>query len=270
MMKKILYMEFGRAFKNKLFLLSVVLGCAITISHFIQSVLPYIDSVYLPGAQYPLTVFHKWIGGEDTGFQPTLYYFAVPLIIAIPYLWTIKSDMDTGYVKNIFIRIGQEKYYFVKYIVTFVSSGLLAVIPLVVNFLLTAMVLPATIPQSSTAFYPIYNVHILGDLFYERPYVYLLFYLVLNFVYFGLLATTGLVICFVAENRYVVILVPFLIYMAIYTFTLVTDLYEYCPVGFLKPSQPVVSNMWIIGGEIFLLLLSGVVYMYLGSKKEMY
>jgi len=268
-MKQILKNEFERALKNKLILVSLIIGLGITVSHFILNVLPFYNNFYPEGAPYMLTAFHKWMGGEDNNVQPTLYYLVVPIIISLPYLGTIKSDSESGYIKNVFTRIGKKQYYISKYIVTFVTAGVLSVIPLIVNFLLTAMILPATIPQSSTSLYPIFSYHMMGDLFYEKPYAYLGIYIIIDLIYFGLLTTIGLTVSYISDNKFVVTLSPFILYLIVYAVTMVTGKDQYCPFGFLRPSQPVVSNIVIIGIEmIILLILGGGVFLYVGNKKE--
>lgn len=268
-MKKLLKNEYMRVLRNGSTILVLLASSVIMILHVVTEVLPYSDKIYL--LNYPMTVFEKWIGGENHSVYSSLYYLLIPILIAIPYIGTLKQDLKTGYYKNIFIRTDKRKYFLVKYIVTFTTSGVLAVIPLILNFMLTAMVLPATIPQANTAFYGITSMAMLGDLFYVHPYQYLLVYMCLNIVFFGLLSTLGLLASYFTDYVFVCVLTPFLIYVFLYGGTMISRLFAYSPFGFLRPSQPIAANVSIIIIECgVMLFMGGVVYLVIGVKREVY
>lgn len=260
--------ELSRAFHNRLMAVALLIGAAITVSHVLFHVLPL--SKYIMSGSYPLTVFQHWLGGESSSAQPAMYYMIVPLISAMPYLSTLYEDRKTGYVKNIFTRTSRSGYYVSKYTVTFLSAGTVAILPLILNFLLCAMILPATVPQASTGLYPIYSTSIMGELFYTEPYAYLGVYLALNFVFFGLLATVGLTVSFAVDNVFVVSLSPFMLYLIVFGVTQLTGMHSYCPYGFLRPSQPVVTTWEAIGLEIIALMAVGVTYFGISKKIETY
>lgn len=265
-MKQLLKIEFRRAIVNPFMGISILIGLGIAISHVVLNIMPLYDSIYT--YEYPITVFEKWMGGENSTIQPVLIYLLTLILTALPYVGTIKQDMKSGYVKNVFTRSNKKKYFLVKYIVTFLTSGILSILPFVVNFMLTAMILPATIPQASTAFYPIFAYNLFGGLFYSHPYVYLGIYLLIDLVFFGLLTTVGLMAAFWSENIFVVMLSPFIFYLFIYSVTQLTGMIQYCPFGFLRPSQPVCTTFLILAEEIVVLLLIGGTYLYVGFKKE--
>lgn len=226
-MKPLLKIEFERAIKNQYMLMAMIIGMVISVSHVFTSVLPLADKVWTSG--YPLTVFGKWMGGENSSIQPILYFLLVPILMSMPYLATIHQDRRSGYVKNVFTRTNKMKYYISKYIVTLITAGFVAILPLVFNFILCAMILPATVPQASTGMFPIFNISLMGELFYTHPFAYLLAYFALDFVFFGLLATIGLTIAFVADNVFVVMLSPFMLYLITYAVTQLTNTHSFCP-----------------------------------------
>lgn len=265
-MKNEIKVEFYRATHNRWLWIALLLGMTIAGVHFIFCIVPLYKSVY--GYTYPLSVFGKWLGGENTSVYPVLYYFIMPILSAIPFAGTLKEDIQTGYIQNIVTRVKKEYYYIAKFFVTFLIAGAIAIIPLVFNFMLTAMVLPAIIPQANTAFFPIFSYSMLGDLFYSQPYTYVLVYMGLDFVFFGLLSTVGLLAAYICNSVFTTVLAPFFIYLFVYAFSQITGWNELCPFAFLRPSQPIAANPVIIFIECVCLLIAGGIYFYVGKKKD--
>lgn len=98
----LLKIEFRRAFKNKLFAASIVIGLALAAGAFIQTVVPHID--VLGGydgsvASYPHSVFTSWMGiGIGYDIWATVYLYVciicetyvhiyVYIYCAILYIW---------------------------------------------------------------------------------------------------------------------------------------------------------------------------------------
>ena len=267
-MRKLLKIEMHRAFYNPWLAAALVFGILIAVSHVAFHVWPL--TVYIGDGDYPLSVFQHWLGGENTSVQPVLYFLIAPLLSAMPYLSTLHEDRHSGYIKNIFTRTGAMGYYGVKYITAFLVSGFVAVIPLLFNFLLTAMLLPAAAPQAYTGLYPINQLSLMGDMFYENPLLYIALYLLLDFVFFGLLATVGLLCSFVTDHVFVVMLCPFIVYLISFAVTQLTGFHEYCPYAFLRPSQPVAGRLSVVAGEMAVLLVLGGIYFAVAKKKETY
>lgn len=265
-MKNILCMEYQRLFRNKKLYLSMAVSMLIVVFHILLEIVPYSNHAY---GEYPLSVFEKWIGGEQSSVFPKLYFLVIPLIMAIPYGGSLQEDLKSGYVKNICTRIGKGKYFAAKYIVTF-TAGMFAVIPLILNFVISAMFLPAVIPQASSLFYTINARSMMGELFYQHPYVYLCLYLLIDMVFFGLLATVSLVVTFVSEYTYVAILSPFLLCVMLLAVTMISKFSMIAPTGFLEPSQRPEASGPVILIEGILILVAGGVYYYVGRKKELF
>lgn len=260
--------EFHRAVKSRGLLLSLIAGLLIVVCHFVWMVLPLKDNIMI--SNYPLSVFGKWIGGENSSVFPTLYYFTVPVLASLPFAGSYKEDIVSGYIKNVTTRISRKEYLKTKYIVTFLIGGIVSVFPMIVNFLLTAMVLPAILPQASTGYFPIFSYSMLGELFYSHPYIYLLIYMVINFIFLGLLSTLALVSAYICDNLFTTILSPFIIYLFVYAVTQLTNLHMLCPFGFLRPSQPIATNPFVLLGEIVLMSAMGGIYYYVGKRKDIY
>lgn len=268
-MKEILKMEYHRLLRSKILYLALGINVLIVLMQIFSEILPYAKET-MEIVVYPLSLFEKWIGGENGSIYPTMYFMLAPLVSAIPYGGSFQEDLKTGYIKNICTRGRKKDYLKAKYIVTF-STGLISVIPLLLNFLITAMILPAVVPQAGTLFYSVNATSMLGELFYTKPYLYLFIWLVIDIIFFGLIATISLVIVFFSEYVYVAILAPFLTCTTLYGISLISPMMASAtPFYFLRPSQPYPAAWIVLAIEATLLVVMGVGYYYAGSKKQIY
>lgn len=100
----LLKIEFRRAFKNKLFAASIVIGLALAAGAFIQTVVPHID--VLGGydgsvASYPHSVFTSWMGiGIGYDIWATVYLYVCILLAALQQ--NIKEQITYCKVHNNF------------------------------------------------------------------------------------------------------------------------------------------------------------------------
>ena len=269
MKKGLLTHEFLRIIHGKGLRLSLLTGAVLALSHVVMYVMPLSKSIL--SGDYPLGVYAKWMGGENSTIQPVLFYLIAPVLVVLPYLGTVNEDMNTGYVKNILLYTTRREYYRVKWVLAFLAAGTAAVVPLLLNFFFTAMFLPAVIPQPGTGLYPLMAYSLWAEVFYTHPAVYLFFYLALNFIFFGLLATVGLSCSLITQKGYICMLFPLFLYLAVYGITQVTGLHAWCPFATLRPSQPVAADGWVFLAECFVLFFAGgVMWAYGWRKKDVF
>lgn len=266
-MRKMLKFELHRAFHHKFFLIALLIGTVIAVSHVFQNVLPmykYLLSTAADGL-YPHSVFDKWIGGEGHSLQPMLFYLLFPLIAVLPFADSYFSDVQTGYMKNICTRTEKKNYCIAKYCATFISAGFVIVFPLVLNLILTACILPSVPPDPVAGTYGIWEFTTMGSIFLRFPYLYVLIYLLIDFIFGGLFACLSLVASFFVSNKFIVLLVPFVSYLFMYA---VFGNSMWNPAIFLSPfsRMNVTIPLWIMGGILF--ILTTVVFFYQSNRNE--
>ena len=269
-MKGVLKTELKRAFQNKYLWFALLIGIAISIWHTVENVLPIMQ--YLEGdlkGGLPHSVFNKWMGGENHTLQPVLYYILVPLLATLPFGVSFYQDRKSGYLKNIFTRTDKKQYYIAKYIAVFLSGGVAGLLPLLFNFLSTAMCLPLILPQASAGTFSVFEGGLFADIFYTNPYAFLAIYMVMNFIFFGLLATIALAAGQFMENYFVVLLTPFL-YSVLFMFLAnFTGNVNYSMQNFLRPSLPVnASLIEVLAEGILLAVVTLILFIGKGVKHE--
>lgn len=272
-MKNMLRIEFSRALKNKFLLLAILLGCVITVSHFVQNVLPQIWRTWwtfnIDQDMYPNSVFNQWIGETPGTMQAFLYYLMLPILAALPFGDSFYLDMKTGYIKNVFIRSKKSQYYAAKYLSTFVAGGIAVTVPLLLNLALTASFVPSLLPEPTAGRFCLEITYMGIGMFLTHPYVYTFLYLALDFLFAGLLAGAALSISFFVSNRFIVLLSPFIGYLVFFAFVELTKHSILNPVYFLMPSQIVTASPIVILVEAILLAAATMgVFFYKGIKDE--
>lgn len=271
-MLNILKFELKRSFANRNFVIVIVIGLIITISHVMLSVIPSVSTLdnYLLGkGEYPISVFNKWIFGEGHSIQPTLYNLLIPILATIPFVDSAFMDNKSGYTKNLFVKTKKRQYYIAKLLSTYLSAGIAVIIPVLVNLILTAVYLPSLIPEASAMTFSLNESCMLSDIFYTHPYLYVTLYMVIIFLYAGLFALLGLVAAFFVDNRLFVLLFPFMSYVLADLVLSYFDLHKFSPKLFLRPDQPAAADIKIVIIEYCALLVILVcLYMREGEKNE--
>lgn len=213
-MGQIIKIEIERAFKSKGLWLSVFIGMVICIEHIFRVVLPVAERpldfyIYDSAVSMPASAFQFWVEAGSSNFEGALMVRLFPILAVMPYAVSYLTDIKSGIIKNYYIRTSKINYLTAKYVSVFVTGGFAVTFPLLVNFLITTACLPSIV-------WPIgvFTVNANGmwsDIFYSHPYIYIFMMLALMYICGGLLSTLALVFSNLVDNRFVVILAPFII-----------------------------------------------------------
>ena len=236
----LLKIEFRRAFKNKLFAASIVIGLALAAGAFIQTVVPHID--VLGGydgsvASYPHSVFTSWMGiGIGYDIWATVYLYVCILLAALPYCSTFVKDNNSQYILQYYSRISKNRLHIAKFITTFVVGGLIVVIPLLVNLIATI-------------------------------------YIVQFFIYGGAFCVIALASSYIFNNSFLVMLMPFVTF---YGLGVVSNmLRNMFGMDSFNPMRLLASNMLsdkqlaaYILEPIIITVISGIIFFVKGADNE--
>ena len=281
-MCSVLKLELKKSFKNKFFWISVVLGCLITLLSFEHMVNMYYegmsaisgnstDIIYDPHIGIN-TVFNCWIGGEPFSLGSSIYFFVFPLLIALPYGWSYSEERKCGYRRMMITKTGKKKYYCAKYVAVFLSGGVAMVLPLIFNFWMTLLVVPAILPDvTMNMFYGVFGGSFLAELYYTVPFLYVAIYLFIDFVYCGFLVCICMAVSGIVRQKWGVVLIPFLLLLFVHV---ITDYIYSDPSVAYKELSPLyflrgVEVRYSFSGSIILLFAIGLLVISLiGIIKE--
>ncbi len=265
--------ELKRAFCGRAFVLALFLGCAITLSDVFLNVIPEANNpnwdlaMAVKMGAYPQSVYNSWIGGQARTLPSTLFYLFMPLIAAIPFADSYCFD-KSGYIKNIATRCSIKDYLISKYIAVFLSAGIAVSIPIIVNFIATAAVVPCLVPQASTFLFSISARSAFDKIFYTTPFVYFLIYLVIDFVIAGLFAGIALAVVIITKNRYVAVILPFAVYLALYFIAGVTGILSLSPFELARAAQIEPFSFIRFAGYIAILFAATFIPYYVYGSKD--
>ena len=290
-MRNMLKLEIGKAIRNRLFFLSVLIGCGITLLTFFYGTGIYrnhrITQRLLAESsgetQNPLaamfSLFNHWIGGEPFSLGSSIFFLVFPLLVVIPYGWSYCEEKTGGTIRNVVVRSGKRPWFFSKYIAMFLSGGLAMVIPLGFNFILTAMVFPAVLPVViyDTA-YGVFGGSLMSRLYYTLPFLYVLFYLILDFIFAGLIACFGFLFSIFIKYRVVTVIAPLFLLLGLhYSRQLIfisdaTQYKEISPLFFLRPVQSAYPASWtiLLAEAAVLFLVTALPVLIRERKREIY
>lgn len=211
--------EIKKALSTKWFFVALGIGCALAVATFAlnaaldfqgqQRGLPLLDRVSMMLG--PLSCFKYWIVTDY--LQPTtdLFFLLVPLLAVLPYAWSFASERNTGSIKNALTRTSRKSYFVAKYLATFLSGGLVVMIPIVLNLILCACTMPAYMPDIDAVLYVgIDTTSMWSEIYYNMPLLYCLMFILLNFVFAGLWASVVMSISFYIRNRIALMVGPYL------------------------------------------------------------
>lgn len=282
-MKVFLKTELYKMIHNKYFIIGLSVGFLLTTISAITMIRQYFQMLqydqlsfeelgYMTNPYLPIqTLYNHWIGGEFSSLTYSLFYLLLPILASIPYGWSIFDEIKNGAARNILIRIDRTKYFGGKYFVTFLSGGIVVTVPLITNILLVAMFIPAIKPDVCyDIYYGVLPPDLWSNLFYTNPLLYLVLYLMLNFVFSGIFATFSLAISFRLKHKIAVMLFPFFLLLILhYAKDLFPDAlqFEISPLNFLHASTiGEIKNPIVILVEFCLFLIYTVVVLIKREK----
>ncbi len=251
---KIFKFEMRRAFRSPGFYIALLIGTGIALLDWIRYGLYFSiqQDKWMEldfSLKYPVTLYESWIGGlgEKTS---VLYFMILPFLVVIPYSISFYQDNSSQYIVSICTRIKKSNYLKAKFTATFIIGGIVSVTPLLLNFVLNAIVLPGVLPQVAL------GGRILPKSTFSQLY------------YFHPLAVSALYITFYCEKMYTVMLYPFGICMTIMAMADILELYEWQPVNFINPSFGEPRLIPFLFVTIILFIFAIWIFIYKGSKQD--
>ena len=273
-MKAIYTNEIKRAFNTIGMKLALLVGCALSIWHVITVIMPIsegqnyelsadvIDDLYVP-----ISLFSTWMGNELFPIQSYIFYLILPLLAVLPFGSSFFEDIKSGYIINVCTRVEKKIYFKAKYLAVFLSGGVTVVAPLLLNLVLSSMFMPAFIPDNGTVG-TISPTTMAYEVFFTHPLVYVLMFIVIDFIFAGVMATLALSYTYFTEHRFGVMIVPFVFYFFIYSLTNLIDKTDYSLFFILNGGA---NNNYLPVYILYFLLffaLSYVIFMWKGKKQD--
>lgn len=262
---KTLKTELKKAVWNRKMLAVMVLVLGLVAVHCVMTVRDYWSfyEYYQENSSENLMVtgnslFNHWLGADLVFFPATAFFFLLPILAALPYGWSLVTEIRSGYVRNVLSRTSRKAYFVSKYAADFIAGALVIVVPLSVSVLVLALFLPAIPMEYAYPYGTISQPCMWAELYFSHPYLYCILYILLDGIYAGLIASLSTALAFFFKNRVAVVLSPFLLLLlADYVDSgFLTD-GEYSPMKFLH-ALPLDNDcygwaVFLIGAALFIM-----------------
>jgi hypothetical protein len=272
-MPSIIKQEIKRSFNNKLFLVSVLISTALVLWYSIER-MPFCIEKNLTFSTERFSddfleiSYTNWLGSHNIFLQQNIFYLIIPLLAVLPFGNSFFSDINNGVTKSIYIRTKKSHYLIAKYIAVFISGGCACVVPMVLSFTVSSALLPTMLPESSYAYTNIFASYKWADIFFTRPFLYILLYMGVVFILAGLIACISLAVSYFSFKSFLPLLFPFFVYMFISLFFELLNLEGYSIRNLLTTTGINSTTSTVIIMAVFLFIISFIPYYIIGVKKD--
>ena len=257
-MKTLLKIELERAFKNKWFYITLCIELILVVVDVSTVALPVrraYEDIYISLRDYQIPgAYCLWMLIHNSSIY-RLFHFIFPLLISIPYIYTIYGDVKSNYIYNITSRINKKKYYISKLVTQFIVGMVVVAFSLISSFVLTAAILPLEHPTKASAEYPLSVTKAFPELFYNHPFVSVIIFIILESVIFGIIGCIGFVFAYLLNNVIMVMLSSFIIY---YMDFILSNLFARYGNLMSASKIAILHKEWIIGLVIELVVFAVV------------
>jgi hypothetical protein len=209
------------------------------------------------------------------GLEPfaTAYLYVCMLLAALPYCGFFAKDNHNQYILQYYSRASKNKVHMAKFITTFVSGGMIVLIPVLLNLIAAMMAVPALKPVENGLFIQSGST-MMGDLFYSHPFVFTFIYMWQFFLYGGAFSLVSLAVSFAFDNSFLVVISPFVTFYGIgVVSTLCKNLFNtvtFSPMALLAPSLILKDEglFAFVFEPLIIAVVSCVVFFIKGAENE--
>ncbi len=277
-MKNGLKTEWKKMIRMRSVWIAILIGTAICCVNFFENIetLAWFGSVSASGTisygYSTLSIFANWIEGASAGIGQMVFFIVYPILAAIPFSWSLCRECQGGYTNHLLTRESKRTYLASKYVTVFASGGIAITLPLTVNFILNAWILPICAPAAAMVGGG--DARYLSYLLFTKPMLYLICTLLTDFCWGGLLACLGMTVSLFFKNTTVALLSPFVIF---YGETILSDAFlrtsGHKEMGWLNLLNAMTQNpapVWYVWTILLsLLAVITIAYFLRGMRDEM-
>ncbi len=218
-MKRLLLIELDKALHNFWFIVSTGIGVVLACCSAFLCVQTQMTSGGLVMSQTEWLglgatgAFNAWLPtAVGDGFVSDLFFLLSPLLMVIPYAWSMRSEMIHGSLSQQCVRATRSQVIRARYCAVFISGALVMFVSLLINFVILLCCIPASVPEvSSNLYIGLQEMDMWSWLFFTYPWAYVLAVLCFDSILAGLWAGLVLAISTLIDNRVVLLVGSFLL-----------------------------------------------------------
>lgn len=271
-MKRLFRFEWSRAVRTPEFVISLCIGNIITVWHWIMSVLPAAARLNVYMAEdipmvYPESVFTGWIG-EGSSQYSYLFFLILPLLAALPYADSLFRDFKSNFINVICTKTDRKKFLVCRYLAVFLSGGIVSVMPLIVNFLLTMTVLPCVRPETTSYLSAKVPHTSFVGLYMHATWLFILVSLLIIFIHGGVVAGFSLVTAYYFHHRLAVLFSPLILEIFLSSLFELLSMGDWQYMYFLHPGYPNPRILPVVCVTLVIFVITVIEYFVKGKKED--
>ena len=274
-MKRLLKFEWnrmiqGRAFKASLLITTLFIALHIFYNFYLE----------IKGYNNGASLYNRWLGVFPLFFSGSYFFMSLPILTSMAYSWSISYDRGSGFISQIITRTSKNKYFIAKYLISFLSGGIVFVFALILDYLFLATFIKNIIPSPTDLTTSMDPFHFCSQLYYSKPLFFCILWLITAFLWGGAMASICASVGVFIRKKVVVIIIPLIIFISQsiimnyiahvfnirikggYVLELVWNNMLYTSSGRPSPTDIILSNIF------FILFVSTVIYIVRCRKYE--
>ena len=162
--------------------------------------------LYFRGVDEYVPFFEKWVGLCYENIGSLIFYWLLPVSVAVPFAWTMRDEMNSGYTSQILTRVKKGSYFLTKLLVSFISGAVIGAGSLLGSMWLHSFFLRAIYPQPNDMRTSIFPKSFLSTLYYDNPYLYVLIWTMIAALWCGAVAALCYALSFFIRKKPLVII----------------------------------------------------------------
>ena len=272
-MKNTVCTEIGKAFRTKGFLISLFIGFSIVFIHLGQQF--YIgnlndgEDVIQMGIYYTGSCFGQWMAMDATDLWGRLFTFLIPLIATLPYATSYTEDRQSGYLLQVVGRTDYRQYLLAKYAAVVVSGMVAVMLPLATDLLALALKSPMRHPFPGVSTATNFECGLI-HLYYQHPIMFSAFYICLDGMMGGLIASLSLMPASLNGSRFSVWAFPMVVCLVANNVLTPILLSSWNPIHFLHPAYMLSMKLIpVLTENLLMVVLVLAFFCYRLSRKEL-
>ena len=212
--------ELWRLFRTRLLWVSMLLGIIIVLLDMGENLLTLMSALnYWNIGTYTgynsLSLFVRWIGVNMDTVGYSWFYLLFPLLAALPYSWSYRSDKKSGFLKNELILTTRKRFLSEKVVAVFLSGMLVIFIPLTIDLLGSAMFLPDSTPDVLALQAPVWSGYFFSELYYTLPWLHSILYLITAALWGGVISLLGMAFSCLTKSQLLSTIAPLILFLAL-------------------------------------------------------
>lgn len=197
--------EWNRLLHSKSMWIACIMAAAIII-------LDFVECMRIFNQNTERSLYYSWLGVNSEFYTGRYLFMTLPILTSLGYSWSACHDRISGYINQIITRTSRFKYFFVKFIVSFISGGVVFAGALILHIMMLATMYPNSEPVPGDLNSFMDSFRFCSDLFYTNTYLFVLIWLLTAFIWGGAMAGISLAAGMIIKKSAVTPIVPFIIF----------------------------------------------------------